>query len=278
MKQRLNTSKRQTAKVGLGQRNGRFFVDPTLSGYENAVGECRSCGTKLTVNRATELDGTYPSAGQRFKCFACGETLLVGGDIANHPVDQIAYDAYEPLLRRQYTVAMLMIAQSLEWSLAMCVHQVVLGRLRRPKRLRPESPFAIVRAQLEKAMKRWTLGALRNIVAGMAVADVAAASTAEARDAIVLAATMTGKEQTQSAVEAIGRADLREAVAELIAAKSFVDLRNQIVHHGARPTQMMAERYYELVPRLATKLLRAFGVMRGQLVMPPRAGGGRRAG
>lgn len=250
-------------------RIGRFFVDPTFSGYENAVGECHSCGAQLTVNRATDLDDTYPSARMKFKCFSCGRTLQLGGDIANHPVDQIAYDAYGPLLRREYMQSMLMVAQSLEWALAMCVHHVVLGRLRRPKRLRPESPLVRLHNELEEQLDHLTLGGLRKVVIGLAESGIAPRSATEAGEAIAMLRKLRGAKFKPIDGAKIENAKLREAIEDLIAAESFVQLRNAIAHHGARPTQTVAEHYYANVPALATRLLRAFGVMRGQLVMAP---------
>jgi hypothetical protein len=270
--------RRRSGPKSQRSRYGRFFVDTTLSGYENAIGECRACGAHLTVNRATDLGDTYPSAHKKFRCFACGKLLQLGGDIANHPVDQIAYDAYEPLLRRQYTRAMLMIAQSLEWALAMCVYHVVLGRLRRPRRLRPDSPFNRVLAQLDDQMDHLTLGSLRTVVAGLGIAGCAPRDVERALETVAMLRKLKRAEPKLSDVVAIADAKLRDAINLLVAAKPFVKLRNQIVHHGARPTQAIAEHYYEEIPKLATRLLRGFGVMTGQLVMPPTAGGRRRAG
>jgi len=44
-------------------RAGRLSPDPDLSGYENIVGKCSECGTRLIVNRATDLRNTFPSSG-----------------------------------------------------------------------------------------------------------------------------------------------------------------------------------------------------------------------
>ena len=267
------------ARDGAARKSGRarFVGDPTDSGYENAVGECGAWGTRLTVNRATDLDGTFPSMGMKFRCFNCDRQLQLGSDIANHPIDQIVYDAYRPLLRREYMQAMLMVAQSLEWSLAMCVYHVVLGGLPRPKRIRSGSPINRARLELDEQMDRLTLGSLRTVVAGLGVNGSFPTKIAEAREAIATLKKLTGGEPKPSRVAAISNSKLRDAIERLLAARGFVKLRNQIAHHGARPLQALAERYYEEIPDLARSLLRGFGVLRGQFVMPPRAGGRRRS-
>ncbi|HUF17493.1 MAG TPA: hypothetical protein VMS12_05550 [Thermoanaerobaculia bacterium] len=84
-------------------------------------------------------------------------------------------------------------------------------------------------------------------------------------------------ETLEQEIANIDRDALREAVVDLVLAEPFMTLRNRIAHHGMRPTQPVAEHYYEQIPALAPKLLRAFGVIQGQLIMPPTAGGRRRA-
>jgi len=250
---------------------GRFSPDPDLSGYENLVGTCRACGVELIVNRATDLRGTYPSVNTTFECRHCGHMLRPSGDVANHPVDQFVYDAYKPMCERRYMQVVVLTAQSLELTLVMSVAHFILGGLRRPKRLRPTSPFARVAAKLDAALAGQTLGSLRAITQNLALA-ASPTSTAEAVDKIAALNKLRGKLPTAPELALIPEPALREAAERLAAIPNFVKLRNLVVHKAYRPTQQQAEWCMREIPKLTRALMRGFRIARGQLVMPPTAG------
>jgi RNase P subunit RPR2 len=249
-------------------RIGYFSPDPDRSGYENLVGTCRSCDTEIIVNRATDLRGTYPSSHVIFKCPNCGRQARPSGDIANHPVDQFVYDAYEPMRNRRYMQAVLLIAQSLEVALSMCVRQVILTKLPKPKRLRKTSPFLKVGVALDKTLDTLTLGTLRIIVANLAF-EASPTSIPDALTAIKGLDKLRGKLPTDTDIAGLADPDLQEAVGRLVGIPTFVKLRNKMVHEALRPTQHQAEWCMENIPELTRALLRGFGIARGQLVMPP---------
>src|SRR4051812_4986314 len=98
----------------------RFSVDPDLSGYENLVGTCSKCGKEMIVNRATDLAWAYPAVGKTFACLWCAEPLRIGGDSANHPVNQFQYDAARSFYERRYMQCIITLSQSLELALWLC--------------------------------------------------------------------------------------------------------------------------------------------------------------
>ena len=246
-------------------RTGPFSPDPDLSGYENLVGTCRSCDTEVIVNRATDLRGTYPSSRVIFNCPNCGRPLRSGGDIANHPVDQFVYDAYEPMRNRRYMHVVLLTAQSLELTLAMCVRHAILLKLPKPKRLRKTSPILGVAAALDAALDKLTLGALRSVVANLAF-KANPTSIADALNAITGLNKLRDKLPTDSDIAGLTNTNLQEAVGRLVAIPNFVTLRNKVVHEALRPTQSQAEWCLENIPKLTRALLRGFEIARGQLV------------
>jgi len=250
---------------------GYFSPDPDLSGYENLVGTCRACDTEIIVNRATDLRGTYPSSRVIFRCPNCGHRLRSGGDIANHPVDQFIYDAYEPMRKRRYMQVVGLTAQSVELALSMCVSHVILATLSTPKKMRKASPLWKVIVALHTALDTLTLGALRRVVANLAF-QASPTSTADALSAIKGLDKLRRTLPSDAEISGLGDADLQEAVARLVGIPNYVKLRNKVVHEALRPTQAQAEWCLENIPKLTRALLRGFGVSRGQLVMPPTAG------
>ncbi|MEO8218926.1 MAG: hypothetical protein ABI718_17765 [Acidobacteriota bacterium] len=258
-------------KKSARSRIGHFSADPNLSGYENLVGTCRECDTQIIVNRATDLRGTYPSSRVMFNCPNCGRRLRQGGDIGNHPVDQIIYDAYEPMRNRRYMQVVGLTAQSVELALSMCVRQVILAKLPTPKRLRRTSPFLRVAAALDNALDTLTLGALRKVVANLAFQE-SPTSIPEALTAIKGLDKLRRKLPTQAEIATLPDAELQEAVGSLVGMPNYVKLRNKVVHEALRPTQAQAEWCLENIPKLTRALLCGFGIARGQLVMPPTAG------
>jgi hypothetical protein len=242
-------------------RIGRFSPDPDRSGYENLVGTCRLCDTEVIVNRATDLRGTYPSSGVIFKCPNCGRKLRSGGDIANHPVDQFIYDAYEPMRNRRYMQVVGLMAQSVELALSMCVRQVILARLPKPKRVRKTSPILKVDVALDKALDTLTLGAVRVVVANLAF-QASPTSVPDALTAVKGLDKLRGKLPTDADIAALTDADLQEAVGRLVGIPNFVKLRNKVVHEALRPTQKQAEWCLENIPKLTQALLRGFGIAR----------------
>ncbi|HEY0140401.1 MAG TPA: hypothetical protein VGF48_05860 [Thermoanaerobaculia bacterium] len=249
----------------------RFSPDPDLSGYENLVGTCRRCDAEIIVNRATDLRGTYPSSRVIFNCPNCGRRLRPGGDIANHPVDQFIYDAYEPMRKRRYMQAVLLTAQSLELTLSMCVRQAILVNLPKPKRLRKTSPILKVDVALNAALDQLTLGKLRRVVANLAF-EPSPRTIPDALKAIKALDTLRKKTLPKDPeIADLSDTDLQEAVGRLVGIPNFVTLRNKVVHEALRPTQSQAEWCMENIPKLTRALLRGFGIARGQLVMPPTA-------
>jgi hypothetical protein len=251
-------------------RIGHFSPNPDLSGYENLVGTCRLCDTEIIVNRATDLRGTYPSSRVIFKCPNCGRGLRPGGDIANHPVDQFIYDAYEPMRKRRYMQAVLLTAQSLELALSMCVRQAILANLPTPNRLRKTSPILKVAVTLNATLDQLTLEPLRKVVANLAF-KARPTTIQEALDAIAAFDKLRKKQPKDSEIAGLTDTDLQEAVGRLVGIPNFVKLRNKVVHEALRPTQSQAEWCMENIPKLTRALLRGFGIARGQLVMPPTA-------
>jgi hypothetical protein len=251
-------------------RIGHFSPDPDRSGYENLVGTCRLCDTEVIVNRATDLQGTYPSSRVIFKCPNCGRRLRPGGDIANHPVDQFIYDAYEPMRNRRYMQVVGLTAQSVELALSMCVRKVVLAKLPKAKRLRKTSPILKVGVALNKELDSLTLGALRRVVANLAF-QASPTSIPDALTAVKGLDKLRGKLPTDADIASLGDAELQEAVSWLVGIPNYVKLRNKVVHEALRPTQKQAEWCLENIPKLTRALLRGFGIARGQLVMPPTA-------
>jgi hypothetical protein len=252
-------------------RIGHFSPDPDLSGYENLVGTCRLCDAQVIVNRATDLRGTYPSSRVIFRCPNCRRRLRPGGDIANHPVDQFIYDAYEPMRNRRYMQVVLLTAQSLELTLAMCVRHVILSQLPKPKRLRKTSPILKVTVALDAALDKLTLGALRRVVANIAF-KANPTSIVDALTAITGLNKLRDRLPTEADIATLTDTNLREVVGRLVVIPNFVTLRNKVVHQALRPTQKQAKWCLENIPKLTRPLLRGFGIARGQLVMPPTAG------
>lgn len=267
-----NKNKVPDATPSTRRRFGHFSPDLNLSGYENIIGDCRECGARLIVNRATDLRNTYPSMRIAFRCSSCQRKLRLGSDRANHPVQQFVYDAYAPLQRRQYMQVVLSVAQSLELTLVMCAFVNVLGAVKRPKRPHSTSPFSLVAAEFHAAMEKLTLDPLRNVVAGLAVRGSRPTSVAEAREAIKSFKKLRQNPPDNADVTRIADSSLREATRHLLAITDFVKLRNKVVHDAVRPTQSQAEEYLTEIPKLTKALLRGFEVVRGQLVMPPTAG------
>lgn len=265
---RQNRSVKKQSKAR--SRIGRFSPDPDRSGYENLVGTCRSCDAEIIVNRATDLRGTYPSSRVIFSCPNCGRRLRPGGDIANHPVDQFIYDAYEPMRQRRYMQAVLLTAQSLELTLAMCVRQSILAKLPKPKRLRKTSPILKVAVVLDAALDQLTLGKLRRVVSNLAF-QASPTTIPEALKAIKALDKLRKTLPNDSDIAGLADTDLQEAVGRLVDIPNFVTLRNKVVHEALRPTQKQAEWCMENIPKLTRALLRGFGIARGQLVMPPTA-------
>lgn len=226
---------------------------------------------KVIVNRATELRHTYPSAGVVFECPNCGRRVRAGDDIANHPVEQFIYDAYEPMRKRRYMQVVLLTAQSLELTLAMCVRHAILVKLPKPKRLRKASPILKVGAALDTALDDLTLGALRKVVANLAFKPNPT-SIIDALDAVKGLNKLRGGLPTDAEITGLTDADLREAVGGLVGIPNFVTLRNKLVHKALRPTQNQAEWCLENIPKLTRALRRGFAIAQGQLVMPPMAG------
>jgi|GEM_PF-3592883 len=254
---------------------GHFSPDPDRCSYENLVGTCRSCETEVIVNRATDLRGTYPSSRVTFKCPSCGRRLRPGGDIANPPVNQFIYDAYEPMRNRRYMQVVLLTAQSLELALSMCVRHFIITKLPKPKRLRKTSPILKVVVAFNKALDGLTLGTLRKVVAKLALQSNPTSIT----DALATIATMQQMLQrrklklpTEAEIAGLANADLQEAVRRLVGIPNYVKLRNKVVHEALRPTQSQAEWCMENIPKLTRALLRGFEIAPGQLVMPPTAG------
>lgn len=234
------------------------------------IGTCRACGAESIINRATDLKGTYPSAEVSFHCPSCGRLLRPSGDIANHPVDQFVYDAWAPMRRRQYMQVILLTAQSLELTLTMCLAEFVVGKLRRPKKLRESSPFAKVAREVEGALDTLTLGALRIVVANLAL-QTRPTSAAQSLVTVATIKKLRGRSPVDTDVAAIPDSTLREAIQRLLAVPNFVKLRNMVVHEAHRPTQEQAEWCMKEIPLLTRALLRGFGIAQGQLVMPPTA-------
>jgi hypothetical protein len=248
-----------------------FSADPDLSSYENLVGTCHSCDAEVIVNRATDLRGTYPSSRVIFKCPKCGRRLRPGGDIANHPVDQFIYDAHDPMRKRRYMQVVLLTAQSLELTLAICVRHAILAKLPKPKRLRKTSPILKVATAVHAALDGLTLGTLRKVVANLAF-KANPTSIADALDAIKGLNKLRDKLPTDTDIAGLTDTNLQEAIGRLVAIPNFVTLRNKVVHEAQRPTQSQAEWSLENIPKLTRALLRGFEIARGQLVMPPTAG------
>jgi len=252
-------------------RIGHFFADPDLSGYENLVGTCRLCDTEVIVNRATDLQGTYPSSRVVFNCPNCGRRVRSGGDIANHQGDQFIYDAYEAMQKRRYMQVVVLSAQSLELTLSMCIQQAILAKLPKPKRLRTTSSILKVAVALDEGMEKLTLGVLRNVVAHLAF-QTNPTTIPDALTAVEGLKNLTGKQlPTDADIATLPNAELQEAVGRLVGIPNYVKLRNKVVHKALRPTQSQAEWCLENIPKLTRALLRGFDIARGQLVMPPTA-------
>jgi len=269
-------SRARSPKPGAGAkarkgRYGLFRSDPDRSGYENLIGTCSECRAESIFNRATDLDGTYSSADMVVRCQSCRSSLRVGSDVANHPVDQLVYDAYEPMSQRRYMQVVILAAQSLELALAMCVQHAVLSGVPKPKRVRTTSPVALAARELDAALDRMTLATLRKLVIVLATLPTRPASASDARELISRLKRLSNATPDTAAVEQISNADLRAAVSHLSGIEAFVKFRNKVVHEARRPTQQQAARCLYFVPQLTRALLHGFGVMRGQLVMAPRA-------
>jgi len=197
--------------------------------------------------------------------------LRISGDIANHPIDQFVYDAYEPFRQRRYMEVVVLVSQSLELALVMCAAYRVLGSLKRPKRLRRTSPFAVVSAEFDGAVDKLTLEPLRRVVLGLAVKGKNATSLAEARGLLSSFGKLRDGLPSEAEIANIADPKLREAARRLLGITNFVKFRNKVVHEALRPTQSQAETCWKDIGRLPLDFLRAFGVVRGQIVMPPRA-------
>src|SRR5207248_2810636 len=118
----------------------------------------------------------------------------------------------------------------------MCVSHSILGGLKRPKQLRAASPFVRVAAALDRAVDRFTLGTLRNVVANLAFVS-RPASPAEAYEAIANLNKLRNKLPSSVAVAELTDPILQEAVERLVGIPNFVKLRNMVVHKAFRPTQ-----------------------------------------
>ncbi|MHB0968147.1 MAG: hypothetical protein ACYC7A_06720 [Thermoanaerobaculia bacterium] len=252
---------------------GYFSTDPTFSGYENLVRSCRNCDSELVINRATELRSTYPSMGMKFRCPKCNSLLKVSGDVANGPVDQFVFDAYGPLLHRRYMQTVIMLSQSLELALVMCVETWIFGCVRIRRQKADRDAARELTEQFSAIADTLTLGALRRLAMALAIWQPRPSSLAEATLALESIGKLRSRKISAQYCAAIPDPGLRRSVSDLLAT-DFVNQRNAVVHKAHRPDQLTAERFYDEIPRLNRRLMTAFGVTPGggQQVMPPRSG------
>jgi len=197
--------------------------------------------------------------------------LRVSGDSANHVVDQFVFEAYEPLLKRRYMQCVLMLAQSLELVLMLCVETWLFRSVRYRRTKANNEIMGALRGRFYAATDRMTLGKLRRLAVALAIWQAPPRTLAELDAAIAQLPKHTGKKVKDSDLASIPDEALRAAAVHLDGT-NFVDLRNAVAHKAYRPPQEMAELCYERVPRMNRLLMKVFGVAQGQLVMPPKAG------
>lgn len=246
----------------------RLLVDPDLSGYENVVGTCSKCQSAIVVNRATDLEWAYPAVGMITPCRHCGEPLRIGGDGANHPVDQFRYDAVGSFVERRYMECVVMLSQSMELALLLCVDSWILGPLR-DQADTSETDVSQCASDLIAAVDRLTLGQLRALVVNLALLS-RPDSLDQARELVSRIGKLHQNTVTEDNVSRIGDEKLRNVVAAL-RATSFIRLRNAVVHKAYRPTQDEAEACQHDVATLNQHAMVVFGVTPrgGQLVVAP---------
>jgi hypothetical protein len=166
----------------------------------------------------------------------------------------------------------IMLSQSLEFALVMCIAAHVMKAARSMRGATSSEQHLNLEEAFRIAIDRLTLEALRRVAAHLAIQGNPPRSRAQALEVIRAMPKLAGRLPSADEIASIHDAELREAV-EILCTMWFVKYRNAVIHTGFRPTQTDAEFLYKHVPRLSQKLMRTFGVMRGQLVMPPRAGG-----
>lgn len=244
----------------------RLMVDFDLTGYENVVGTCSHCNRVVVLNRATDLEGAYPAVRRVVSCPACSESLRLGGDNANHPVDQFRYDANQSFVERRYMQCVITLAQSMELALVLCADAWVLGPFHEDTG-RPD--FEECAARLSKALDRLTLEQLRRVLVSFALRP-RPANLADATLLVSEVGKMQQKMPEPERVAQIGDPALRSLVTAL-ASSSFVQLRNDVVHHAYRPTESEADACRRDVQFLNRHAMTVFRVMPGggQLVVAP---------
>jgi hypothetical protein len=249
----------------------RLLVDPDLSGYENVVGTCSKCQVRIVVNRATDLEWAYPAVAMTATCRNCGESLRIGGDSANHPVDQFRYDAVGSFVERRYMECVVMLSQSMELALLLCVDSWILGLLRYQADTF-DADVSQCASDLIAAVDRLTLGQLRSLLLNLALLP-RPDSLDNARQLLSRIGKLHQNTPTDDDISRIADEKLRNVVAAL-RATSFIRLRNAVVHKAYRPTQDEAEACQHDVATLNQHAMVVFGVTPrgGQLVVAPNRG------
>ena len=112
---------------------------------------------------------------------------------------------------------------------------------------------------------------LRRAAVAIAIWQPRPRSLAEARHAVSQLNALRSRKIKDTDVATMSDDELREAIVVLMTS-NFIECRNAVAHNAYRPTQAIAEKCYERIPRINKFIMRVFGAAQGQLVMPPRAG------
>lgn len=243
-----------------------LLVNPDLSGYENLVGICSKCEAHLIVNRATELESVYPAVGKSLNCLRCKQPLRIASDSANHPVDQLVYDAAASFFERRYMQCVITLSQAMELALMLSAIAWIIGEVCVP----PAAYVEKCTHELRDAVDRLTLEQLRRVLVSLAVRP-RPYSQHQVQEAVHGIGRMHQKMPDSFDVGRIPNSELRNLV-EALRTSSFVKLRNSVVHQAYRPTQGEAEACRIEVSNLNRGAMKVFGVTPsgGQLIALPR--------
>jgi hypothetical protein len=229
-------------------------------GYENIEGLCGMCGTRIVINRATDLGGASWVFAMTHFCSACGELIEIPEEPNNHPVDLFwMQESHALLLQKRYMQAVLVLGQALELALALCARHVLIDQPLDRDSEAPREEMQALWMKFEKKILSLTLGSLCQLVAHLAIIGDWPDSVHAADASIDLVARSKGKTPEPSDVASIADEPLRHAIDRLLNS-SIVDLRNAVAHELRRPTQAEAEKMRDDVGGVVRLAMTAFGV------------------
>ena len=155
--------------------------------------------------------------------------------------------------------AMLVLGQALELALVLCVRRVLVDEPLELDRAAPTEDIQALWKKFETTILPLPLGALRNLVAHVALEVERPTYTKAASATIGRIGRLKGKNVTPSDVAAIADNNLRHAIEQLLNSP-IVDVRNAVMHDLYRPTQTEISTLRKEVGAVIRSTMAAFGV------------------